>query len=536
MLKKKLMGTVAAITAAVMMMTGCGSQAQNAETVQPAAAEQEKTQETAGGDTADSEDPIAAELAKGHVTLVGYQFGDASVDHQMVLDKLNEMLERDINTTIDLKCIPWTDAENKYKLLFAAGEKFDFCYSGAWIGFNAVASTNGYMPIDLEMVKTFAPETYANTSADRWKQVSVKGNIYGLPNNNPKIKNVLAVFRGDILDKYNITSIASPDEFVDALLTIAEGEDSLMAWNVGNTEQNGRMRGTLYSQQKNLKDIIQGVPFLCVGMDDEEYKIFKIYDDPDYMAYLETTRKLADAGVWSRSALASADSDETNFKAEKSACYIADAFDTFNNNNATMTAIDPSYENRYFEVNPGYEKIPEGGNMSMVSINANSEHPERVMMVFDLLENNKEYYDLVTYGIEGVHYEAVGEDKFTPILPKWDDFGGFTLSWGTNNASLIRQNSNVPQDQVDAYNASMENDAIETPLATFVFDDTEFKNEIAAIGNITESYLLPIELGLTDQQAGLEEMKAKLEAAGIDKLMEAAQAQLDAYIAEYNAQ
>ncbi len=527
--RKNINVVMAILLIAVMSLSACKK-----PTDGPSGSPTDAAKDTTETSDNDSGDPIQKELAKGHVTLIGYQFGDNSVDHDAVLAKLNEKLKADINTTIEIRGIPWTDAETKYKLMFASGEEFDFCYSGAWIGFNSVATTNGYMSLDLDMVKTYAPDTYAATSEDRWKQVTVKGKIYGLPNINAKIKNVLAVFRGDLLDKYNITGVSSPDEFVDALLTIAAGEDELLAWNVGNAEQNGRMRGTLYSQAKNLKDVIAGVPLLSVDMLDASYKIFKIYEDPDYLKYLETTQKLADAGVWSRSALANSNTDENNFLAEKSACYIADAFDTFNRNDATMRALNEAYENRYFEVNPGYKKIPEGGNMSMISINANSKYPERVMMMYNLFETDKSYYDLINYGIEGTHYEAVGDTRFNALLPKYNDFGGFTLSWGTNNSNLIRQNATVPQEQIDAYNKSLAEDSIETPLATFTFDDTEYKNEIAAITNIVETYMIPIELGLTDQAEGLEKMKQKLDAAGIDRLLEAVQGQLDAYIAEYN--
>ncbi|MDF2941258.1 MAG: sugar transporter substrate-binding protein [Herbinix sp.] len=529
--RRKFSLILAVLLIAVMPLSACKKASSTDDTTESKPAATQVTTAATDGTTAD---PIQEELAKGHVTLIGYQFGDNSVDHDAVLAKLNEKLEADINTTIEIRGIPWTDAETKYKLMFASGEEFDFCYSGAWIGFNSVATTNGYMSLDLDKIKTFAPDTYAATSADRWKQVTVKGNIYGLPNINAKIKNPLAIFRGDLLDKYNITSIASPDEFVNALLTIAAGEDELLAWNVGNAEQNGRMRGTLYSQAKNLKDVIAGVPLLCVDMLDPSYKIFKTYEDPDYLKYLETTQKLADAGVWSKSALSNSDTDENNFIAEKSACYIADAFDTYNKNNATMTALNETYANRYFEVNPGFKKIPEGGNMSMISINANSKYPERVMMMYNLFETDKSYYDLINYGIEGTHYEAVGDTKFNALLPKYNDFGGFTLSWGTNNSNLIRQNATVPQEQIDAYNKSLAQDSIETPLATFTFDDTEYKNEIAAITNIVETYMIPIELGLTDQKEGLEKMKQKLDAAGIDKLLAAVQTQLDAYVAEYN--
>ncbi|HEY5584117.1 MAG TPA: ABC transporter substrate-binding protein [Ruminiclostridium sp.] len=518
---------MALLLVAVMTLAGCGSAASSGETTQTTS--QETTQATA------SNDPIKAEIAKGPVTLVGYQFGDDTVDHKTVLAEVNKKLEKDINTTLDLRGISWTDAEKKYKLIFASGEEFDFCYSGAWIGFNSVATTKGYMPLSMDMVKTYAPDTFAATSVDRWKQVTLNGNIYGLPNINAKVKNVLTVFRGDILKKYNIATPANRTDFVNSLLTIAKGEKDLLAWNVGNAEQNGRMRGILYAQAKNLKDVVSGLPVLSVGLDDSTFKIFKTYEDPDYLEYLKTTKQLADTGVWSKSALANKDADENNFKAEKSAVYIADAFETFDNNNAAMTAINPDYANVYTDINPGHKLIPEGGNMSLISVHATSKHPERVMMMFNQFETNKEYYDLVTYGVEGTHYTAVGADKYTPLLPKFNDFGGFTMSWGSNNSKLIRQKTTTSQAEIDAYTKSVAEDSIETPLATFTFDDTDYKNEMAAIGNVITTYLLPIELGLTDQAKGIETMKAKLETAGIEKVQTAVQAQLDAYVKDYNS-
>lgn len=520
---------MALMLVAVMLFTGCGSTASSDSTAQT-------TSQATTSQAAASSDPVQAEIAKGPVTLIGYQFGDDTVDHKIILAEVNKKLEKDINTTLDLRGIPWTDAEKKYKLIFASGEDFDFCYSGAWIGFNSVATTNGYMPLSLDMVKTYAPDTFAATTADRWKQVTLNDKIYGLPNINAKVKNVLTVFRGDILKKYNITAPTNRTDFVNALLTIAKGEKDLLAWNVGNAEQNGRMRGILYGQAKNLRDVIAALPVLCVGLEDSSYKIFKTYEDPDYLEYLKTTKQLADAGVWSKSALANKDADENNFKAEKSAVYIADAFNTFDNNNATMIAKNPDYANVYCEINPGHKLIPEGGNMSLISVHATSKHPERVMMMFNKFETNKEYFDLVNYGIEGTHYTAVGDDKFTPIMPKYDDFpGGFTMAWGTNNSKLLRQNSSTAQDEIDFYNKTLAEDSIETPFATFTFDDTDYKNELAAIGNVITTYLLPIELGLTDQAKGIETMKAKLEKAGIEKVQAAAQAQLDAYVKKYNS-
>lgn len=509
-----------------VVLAGCGASAPSSKTTQAAA--QTASQETA------ADDPVKAEIAKDPVTLIGYQFGDDTVDHRVVLDELNKKLEKDINTTVDLRGISWTDADKKYKLLFASGEEFDFAYAGAWIGYTQVATNNGYMEISLDMVQKYAPDTFAITPKDRWIQTMVKGKIYGLPNVNPKVKNVIPVFREDILKKYGIADIKNRTEFVDALLTIAKGEKDMLAWNVGNAEMNGRMRHVLFGGALNLHQIISSVAILGVDLTDPQLKVKKEYEMPEYLEYLKITKQLADAGVWSKSALASKDADETNFLNEKSACYIADELNTVVRNNATMVAKNPAYETRYVDVNAGYKKIPEAGSMSMICIHATSRHPERVMMMFNLLETQKEYFDLVTYGIAGTHYEPVGDNRYKS-LSKFNDFGGFTMAWGVNNARLIRENESKPQAAIDLYNKYLAEDSIETPVATFTFDDSNVKNEQAAVGNVLNTYLLPIELALTDQEKGLAIMKEKLEAAGIGKIQAEVQAQLDAFVKEYNS-
>lgn len=52
----------------------------------------------------------------------------------------------------------------------------------------------------------------------------------------------------------------------------------------------------------------------------------------------------------------------------------------------------------------------------------------------------------------------------------------------------------------------------------------------AACINAHQQYWWPLELGYTDPVTGLEEYKQKMQAAGIDKVIEEFQRQLDEYL------
>ena len=65
---------------------------------------------------------------------------------------------------------------------------------------------------------------------------------------------------------------------------------------------------------------------------------------------------------------------------------------------------------------------------------------------------------------------------------------------------------------------------------TFVFDDSEVKNEVAAVSEIYNSDYKLLQLGFTDDPEGdMQKLRDKLQAAGVEKLQEAFQAQVLAF-------
>ena len=66
----------------------------------------------------------------------------------------------------------------------------------------------------------------------------------------------------------------------------------------------------------------------------------------------------------------------------------------------------------------------------------------------------------------------------------------------------------------------------------FTFNPSDVLNEIAACANVKEAYALTLNTGAADVDTVLPELLEKLEAAGMQKIVDEANAQLEAFLAK----
>ena len=141
----KLLALVLALVMALSLFAACGSTSSSAPASTPAAA--------SGSGTAAGPD-ISEE-----VTLTMYLIGDRPVDNDLVFEKINERLKEEINATIDVKFMSWSEYEQKYPLIFASGEDWDMIFTADWCFYNAQATKQGFWEITPEALETYAPMT-----------------------------------------------------------------------------------------------------------------------------------------------------------------------------------------------------------------------------------------------------------------------------------------------------------------------------------------------------------------------------------------
>ena len=142
-------------------------------------------------------------------------------------------------------------------------------------------------------------------------------------------------------------------------------------------------------------------------------------------------------------------------------------------------------------------------------------------MALDYLRNDEICHNLFSYGIEGVHWEAVGEHGLKSLPQSTNYAYDGNCNWGIRNDKFWRTvEGGIPnlEELTDTWKAN----ARSGRYLTFVFDDSEVKNEVAAVTEIYNSDYKLLQLGFTDDPEGdVEKLKAKLESAGAATIREA---------------
>jgi len=507
------------------VLTGCGGteKARDATTSASTDSTVQSATTTEDSNKADFSEPV---------NLTMYLVSNEQPDAKMVYDKVNEKLKADINTTVEPKYLQGADWKQKYSLIFASGENFDCIYTANWACYGDQATKNAFMEVNMDMVKTYMPNYYKLVPETDWPQVKVNGKIYMIPYLNKQlVGHRLTLIRGDLREKYGIDSLKTVDDLENYMTTIAKNEKSLLAYNGVISGLNELFTNIIYKQPKNSMYVDGGNGLFTVQLDDTVGNMSYALDDPEYLKGLDRMKRLADAGAWSKNTLASKDDPRVLFSQGKGATL----FDHIEGMKTVVMQTNTSHPEWKVEVyDLSSDKLHEASpaTRSGMAINARSKHPERVMAMMNLFGTEKDYYDLTTYGIESVHYKAIGDNKLESLE---QGIKGYkpkeNCPWAWERKDYMRNIEGVPENL-----SGIEKDWISkglsstTPFTAFTFNDSNVKNEKAAVNDLKLRIGDALVAGVyKDVQAQLNDYKEKLKKAGNDKIQAEIQKQLTDY-------
>jgi len=414
--------------------------------------------------------------------------------------------------------------------MFSANEDFDLVYTANWANYSDQALKGGFLELTEDMLSTYAPKSYEAISKAFWDQTKVNGKIYMVPNNIEDVTDKVVLVRGDLLKKYNLPSLQSPEDFANYLTTLADNEKGLIPFNIaaGNGAFFHELDPIFVEQNNEWNLVDNGLP-LAYSMNDNAGKIFNFFETPEYSQTLALYKTLSEKGAWPKNVVNNKSDTGEEFKVGKNGVAL--------HNTGTLAGLmsemarpdkHPEYDTQVFDLSAGKKKIAAIATQNGTAIHATSKNPERALMLLDLLQNDKEIHDLIMYGIADKHFIPVGEDKLS-AGPDAANFGGFS-NWGWFS-KLDRVDSTrvqAAQDMID----QLKSEVYHFPLETFVFDDSKIKNEKANVGNVLLRYGLPLEYGLVkDNEKGLQDLLAQLKKAGIEKIQTEMQKQIDEFLA-----
>lgn len=443
-------------------------------------------------------------------TLVWYLPGDYQDDIASVLEEVNKITEEKIGAKLDIQFLGSFD--ERMNMIMAGGEEFDLCFTGYTNKYYDAATKGGLLDITDMLKKSVLadeiPEYY-------WDAVTIDGSIYAVPNVQVcAISNTPFTFK-DLAEKYDldVDSITKWEDLTPYLEKVKAGEPDMIPWRMANGVFNG-----------NGKQYVEILPF-GVGYDihDEKATIKWIdMETEDGMIGVETRGDWYAKGIMRKDVLSVGD-DSLDYNNGKYA--------------VAQTGWKPGVENNLskqfgrevvFFKNITEPTITTGNCTStMIGISRTSKNPEKAFKFIELINTDKDLYNLICFGIEGKHYELTAEGKVKYIedsgyAPKAD------WKFGNQFNALVTDGSDA---DVWEQTEKLNEEAYASPLMGFVLDETNITNEIANCNSVRAEFNYVWMGASLDYKEHMEEYKAKMEQAGIRKIIEEVQKQVDAFLA-----
>lgn len=527
--KKRVMSLLLAVMLLTVGLCACGSKGTNTgETAQPADTKTESASEEQKESQAPEAEVVGPDISQ-EVTLVMYLIGDRPVDNDEVFAKINERLKAEINATIDVKFMSWSEYEQKYPLIFASGEDWDIIYTADWCFYNAQASKQGFYEITQEALETYAPMTAETMYPEAWEQAKVNDKVYMLPMNYKEITAYVYMARGDLMDKYGISSVSTLDEAESYMDAIVKNEPSLIPIDVGSDYDKLFLYDRMYKKAnwESEEKVIAIGPWqvmASVSEVDDEVKVMGSYDYPAFKDTIERLKDWKDRGFWSKNAVVNTQNNTESFQAGKSALAMMNV-NTAKSVYASVSAEHPEWDIRVFDAQDGVPPVLNSYLANGMSIFSKSKNPERALMALDYLRNDEEINSLFCYGIEGKHWEAAGEGALVSLPDSANYAYDSNCNWGVRNDAYWRVIEGGIPNLADM-NKEWQETARSDRYQTFVFNDESVKNEIAAMGEIFDTDYKLLGLGFTDDpEADIAKLREKMEAAGAQKVYDEIQKQ-----------
>jgi ABC-type sugar transport system, periplasmic component len=527
----KWQGILALSLLSTSIIAGCSNSNSNNESSNtPAASNATATSETSAPSASPSVD-ISKE-----VKLKMYLIGDKPKDFDLVYGEVNKLLKEDINATLDASFLSWSDWKQKYPLLFASGDDFDLIFTANWAQYSTQASKGGFLELTKDMIDKYMPKTAGNMYPEAWEQAKIDGKVYMLPYNYKEIQGNFTILRGDLLDKYGLTAddVMKDSKSIEKYYEAFSKDTKMPAILGGGRSWSGM---PLYWPLEMMKNWfhIDGTGNFHMYYDDtqDSPKVFPFIDTDAFVEGVKVSKEWVDKGIISKSAMVNKSSDGLNDFMNSKVPLVGFNLLTTNSNYISITSEHPEWNIVVKDANYGnpvdLKPFTQGG----MAINRLSKNPERALMMLDLFRNDERYFNLTTYGIDGTHYKLSDDGKSIVPLAGNVNFALDSGSpWGWRDDNLYKKvEGGIPEYQ--QFRDNMIATAVSPKLQSFVFDDTNVKNEIAAVNNVLEQYEKPMVYGIIKKsvEEDVKDLRERMKKAGSEKVVAEIQKQVDAYLA-----
>lgn len=425
------------------------------------------------------------------------------------ISKVNEYLGEKIGVNLEMEVVPWGDWDNRRNIIISTNEDYDIIFG---VGNNYTADIQLGAYTDLtELIPENMKEFNEMLPAEYWDAVRVNGKIYGIPTYKDSSISNYAIWDKELVDQYNID-----------YKNLTELEDLTPIFEKLKEEKNDYpvyiKNDGVYSIFDVYDQIGAGTQILGVRYDDPKGRVCFTLEEPDIYSDLQTFHE------WYEKGIINPDAATLNEARVYNMWRIAQGWES-----AAVTSWGPQM-GKEVVVNKIGDTILTNetvrGSINMVS--ANSKYPEKCLQLLNLVNMDTKLRDMFYYGEEGVNFEYTdvdGEKRVHKINEEWSMAGytqGTFFTVTPLDTDLEDQWSEIKE---------LNEQAVPSVMLGFNFDYSEVSDQLSNCREIWLRYKSEMMAGVKDPAETVPQIKEELMKAGLQDVIDAAQQQVDEYLA-----
>lgn len=553
---KRIVALMLVAMMSISCLAGCNNSSDSKTTEAPQketdAATKGTEGETSGGEET-TQEVVQLEEKTIQIMMLG---PGKQKDSDKVWEAFNEMLQDYVpNTTVEFTIVPAAEYTDRFNRMLAAEEKYDL----AWIGYKAKPASHiadeNLMPLDdlLEQYGQGIIETLGEKVLDMnrydgklyylisWQGLTSNKYAFWVPTELANLAgNTWATDTQAAITKWwdNLGSAESGDNYnavfdqMDKYLGAAKAAGKLYSGiqpNYSWGSWNGWKGYTKSTPATNNVGVIKN--------EDGKYVVVDGIQSAEKRVWAKRMSEFYEKG-YLRSDIASVDLSTLTFvsNGEYNANTVIFWTQTLLSDSAEITKEKAAGVDLTYLYREEAGELGKGDSTGM-AVPYCADDPERAMMVLNALYTVPELYQLLIYGIEGEHYTDNGDGTITtPYGAEGTsdaDYGLTRWAIGTCLNSLVTQN-----DVKGHYESLKAADEAAEPnlFATFSLDKTNIQDILTALSAIDKTYSQMVDLCASgaEIEAALDKWIAERKAAGVDKVIEEMQKQIDEYVKTNN--
>lgn len=434
-------------------------------------------------------------------------------DMDRVLEEFNKKLYEKAGFKLEVELINGSVYNDKINMYIAANNDFDLAWIGYLTGYDAVVANEGLYDLTDMVEKSELKNTMPQYV---WDSATINGRIYAIPNMQVLFEKRQVTVKKDLAQKYNldISKVRKTEDIEPFLEKVRDNEPDIYPFGLHMHEQSFQS-----VDDYSMSDTIN---YCYVTYENGELTCKPYYENEIWRGKVNKLHDWYEKGFIRKDAAAVRDDS----KDQLNGMYAAWVDHNKPGGYYEFKKQGNSYDICYAVVSQPYI-APTSSNATMIGVNAHSKHPQEAFKLIELMNTDKELYNMLVYGIEGVHYKKIGENRVTITDGSYGIVG-----WKLGN----QFNAYFLDDQSEEdwkLTQEMNEESPKSKFIGFHADITDIKKELTQLGNVKKKYEFLL-TGAEDPELYWEDYAAEMEAAGMEKVCKETRKQLEEFIKEKN--